>query len=47
LANHYKQNPEVFLSMPMSDVLLHGHRTVRLLQIMAREREDAERDRDG
>jgi hypothetical protein len=47
LANWYKQHPDVFLSIPLSEVRLHIRRTAQLWQIMAREREEAERDNDG
>jgi hypothetical protein len=40
LANWYKQNPTVFLAMPLSEVRLHVHRTAQLWEIMARERRE-------
>ena len=45
LADWYKQNPEVFLNMPMGDVYLHRYRTYQLIQLQARER--AAREEDG
>ena len=42
LAHHYKQNPDVFLIMPLSDVMLHLQRTTQLMDIMARERKERE-----
>jgi hypothetical protein len=32
LAGHYHVSPEVFLNMPMDDVLLHAHRTAQYLR---------------
>jgi hypothetical protein len=42
LADHYKQNPEVFLTIPLSAVQLHIHRTVQLMQLKAREQHEQE-----
>jgi hypothetical protein len=30
LAKHYHVSPDVFLSMPMDEVLLHAHRTAQM-----------------
>lgn len=46
LADWYKQNPEVFLNMPMSDIQLHRYRTYQLIQRQAQERAAA-REENG
>ena len=40
LAHWYKQNPEIFLTIPLSMVRLHIRRTVQLWEIMAREQHE-------
>jgi hypothetical protein len=40
LARWYRQNPEVFLAMPMSQVRLHMEHTLRLRRLMRRESSD-------
>jgi hypothetical protein len=42
LANRFHQNPDVFLSMPISDIDRHIHYTVRLIEL----REESQRDTD-
>jgi hypothetical protein len=42
LADWYKQHPDAFLNIPLSEVGLHIHRTVQLIRIKARERQDAD-----
>ena len=41
LAHYYKIDPQIFLAMPISEVLVHLRNTVRLAEIMA---EEARRD---
>jgi hypothetical protein len=47
LAHWYKQSPDVFLAMKMSDVALHVQRTAQLWKIMAQEARDREASSDG
>jgi len=37
LADRFKQNPEVFLAMPLSEIERHITRLAQLLETMARE----------
>lgn len=40
LARWYHQNPDVFLSMPISDVRLHLYRTIQLARIQRQAEDD-------
>jgi hypothetical protein len=45
LADRFKQNPAVFLQLPLSEINMHIHYTIRLIEVQraARERgEDAD-----
>jgi hypothetical protein len=42
LARWYSQAPDVFLSMPLSEIRLHLRRTIELAKIMRREAEGEE-----
>lgn len=44
LAKWYACSPEIFLSLPLSDVHLHLYRTIQLAKMMAQEAEEV---RDG
>jgi hypothetical protein len=40
LARWYRQNPEIFLAMPLSQVRLHMERTLRLRRLMHRDSDE-------
>jgi hypothetical protein len=40
LAAHYKQDPRIFLDMPIDEVRLHMERTAQLEQMRRREQSD-------
>jgi hypothetical protein len=44
LARQYHQSPEVFLNMPLDQMLLHVRRTQELLDLMAPSQESEETD---
>jgi len=46
LARWYHQSPEAFLSMPIDEMRIHWHRTLRMRELMQRANQRAD-DNDG
>ena len=44
LARWYHQTPDVFLAMPLDDVRMHLHRTLRLAELMRRAQSQSDDD---